>query len=58
MKIFLAIFIALSITACSSMGSGSAGYDGQQYPSKIKLEKERGYSYDNHRSNMHSSNMH
>ncbi|WP_373959062.1 hypothetical protein [Vibrio gigantis] len=49
MKIFLAIFAALAITACSSMGAGSAGYDGQQYPTKIKLEKERGYSGDNGR---------
>ncbi|MDL5029702.1 hypothetical protein QR676_20965 [Vibrio sp. TMPB1044] len=48
MKIFLAIFAALTISACSSMG-GSAGYTGEQYPTKIKLEKERGYSNDNNR---------
>ncbi len=46
MKIILAIFAALTISACSSMG-GSAGYTGEQYPTKIKLEKERGYSNDN-----------
>ncbi|CAK2722000.1 Lipoprotein [Vibrio crassostreae] len=44
MKIFLAIFTALTISACSS-----AGYTGEQYPTKIKLEKERGYSNDNNR---------
>ena len=47
MKIFLTIFAALAISACSSMGGGSAGYTGEQYPTKIKLEKERGYSNDN-----------
>ncbi|MFS1949075.1 hypothetical protein BCU64_017785 [Vibrio lentus] len=47
MKIFLAIFAALAISACSSMGGGSANYTGEQYPTKIKLEKERGYSNDN-----------
>ena len=53
MKIILAIFAALTISACSSMSGGSAGYTGEQYPTKIKLEKERGYtdinnSYGNH----------
>ncbi|MCF7504782.1 MULTISPECIES: hypothetical protein [Vibrio] len=47
MKIILAIFAALTISACSSMSGGSAGYTGEQYPTKIKLEKERGYSDNN-----------
>ena len=46
MKLFLVIFAALTISACSSLTS-SAGYSGNQYPEKIKLEKERGYSSDN-----------
>ncbi|MGF1826678.1 hypothetical protein L4D17_20745 [Vibrio splendidus] len=47
MKICLVIFASLAITACSSMSGGSAGYTGEQYPTKIKLEKERGYSGNN-----------
>ncbi|MEZ8328447.1 hypothetical protein AB6D10_11625 [Vibrio splendidus] len=46
MKIFLVIFASLAITACSSMSGGSAGYTGEQ-STKIKLEKERGYSGNN-----------
>ncbi|MCZ8486976.1 hypothetical protein O9993_23100 [Vibrio lentus] len=44
---FLAIFAAQQYQHHSSMGGGSAGYTGEQYPTKIKLEKERGYSNDN-----------
>ncbi|MCF7488101.1 hypothetical protein [Vibrio sp. A2-1] len=47
MKIFLVIFASLAITACSSMNGGSAGYTVEQYPTKTKLEKERGYSGNN-----------
>lgn len=46
MKVILVIFAALTISACSSMNS-SSGYSGNQYPEKIKLEKERGYYSDN-----------
>ncbi|MEZ9059395.1 hypothetical protein [Vibrio pelagius] len=46
MKIILVVFAVIAISACSSLNS-SSGYSGNQYPEKIKLEKERGYYSDN-----------